>query len=83
MVYGAYTRNLSDWIFSLGLSGYFYQGFKNQAAPDISAGYFLRDDLKLRSSFSKSFRAPSFSRRTSIEVSNIGNKKITPEKTHH
>ncbi|MFH1062963.1 MAG: TonB-dependent receptor [Candidatus Omnitrophota bacterium] len=82
-VYTAYSQKLSQWLFSLGLSGYFYQGFKNQATPDISVGYYLNNDLKLRSAFSQSFRAPTFTELYYQSPSNIGNENLAPERSNN
>lgn len=83
MIYSAYSRRLSQALFSLGLGGYFYQGFKNQAVPDISAGYYLNDDLKLRSAFSQSFRAPTFTELYYSSPANIGNQDLAPERSNN
>lgn len=83
ILYTAYTRKLSKWIFSLGGSGYFYEGFKNRATPDISVGYYLNNDLKLRSSFSQSFRAPTFTELYYQSPANVGNENLSPERSNN
>ncbi len=83
MFYAAYSRKLTQWIFTLGLSEYFYQGFKNQATPDISIGYYLNDSTKLRSAFSQSFRAPTFTELYYQSPSNIGNENLSPERSNN
>ncbi|MBU1044694.1 MAG: TonB-dependent receptor [Candidatus Omnitrophica bacterium] len=83
MVYTAYSTKLDQWLLSFGLSGYFYQGFENQAAPDISIGYYFNDSLKVRSAFSQSFRAPTFTELYYQSPSNIGNENLFPERSNN
>ncbi|MBU1088220.1 MAG: TonB-dependent receptor [Candidatus Omnitrophica bacterium] len=80
MVYTAYSARLDQWLFSLGLNGYFYQGFENQVNPDVSIGYYLNDFMKLRSAFSQSFRVPTFTELYYQSPSNIGNEHLAAER---
>jgi len=81
--YAAYSRKVTQWIFTLGLSEYFYQGFGNQAAPDVSIGYYFNDHIKLRSTISQSFRAPTFTELYYNSPSNIGNENLSSERSNN
>ena len=80
-VYSAYTIENMPWIISFGGTGYFYQGFKEAFKPDISAGYLLKRNTKIRVGFSQSFRIPSFTELYYQSPANIGNENLKAEKS--
>ena len=82
-LYSVYSQSLECWTISLGGTGYFYEALDDVFVPELSAGYMLSKNLKLRSSFSQSFRAPTFTELYYISPANIGNPALEPEESNN
>ena len=82
-VYSEYSFSAGSVIFAAGLTGYFYEDFKDQLSPDISAGYWLSDAVKIRSSVNRSFRAPTFTELYYLSPANRGNPELVPERSNN
>ncbi len=80
-LYSIYSGRIGHWIFSLGATGYFYDTFEDVFVPEINGGYMLGDNLRIRSSLSQSFRAPTFTELYYSSPANIGNPGLVPEKS--
>ncbi len=80
-LYSVYSANTGRLIFSAGGTGYFYQAFEDVFMPELSGGYMLTENLKLRLSFSRSFRAPTFTELYYNSPANIGNPGLDPEES--
>lgn len=79
--YLTYSRDIDNFKFSPGFAGYFYEGFKDHLMPDLSVGYKLNDNFKVRTAFNKSFRAPTFTELYYNSPANRGNENLVPEKS--
>lgn len=82
-LYGVYSQSRERWTFSMGGTGYFYDTFEDVFVPELSGGYKLSDKLKLRSSFSQSFRAPTFTELYYNSPANRGNAALEPEESNN
>ena len=75
----AFRSEIDELFFNLGTTAYFYDDFRKHAVPDLSAGYWLGDNLKLRSAYSRSFRAPTFTELYYRSPANNGNENLSVE----
>ncbi len=82
-LYFVYSGNIGRLIFSAGGTGYFYEGLEDIFVPELSGGYMLNEFLKLRLSFSQSFRAPTFTELYYNSPANIGNPGLEPEESNN
>ncbi|MFH2137906.1 MAG: TonB-dependent receptor [Candidatus Omnitrophota bacterium] len=80
-VYSEYSLSQDRVIFAIGLTGCFYEDYKDYVSPDISAGYWLNDDFKARASFNRSFRVPTFTELYYVSPANMGNANLVPERS--
>ncbi|MBU4305017.1 MAG: TonB-dependent receptor [Candidatus Omnitrophica bacterium] len=80
-LYSVYSSEWERTLYSCGITGYFYEGFNSRGVPEISAGYRLKDNLKLRSAFSRSFRPPTFTELYYDSPANKGNRELSAEES--
>ena len=80
-LYGVYSRSLESLTFSLGGTGYFYETFEDMLVPELNGGYKINDSLKIRASFSRSFRVPTFTELYYNSPANKGNPALEPEES--
>ncbi|MFH2145011.1 MAG: TonB-dependent receptor [Candidatus Omnitrophota bacterium] len=73
--------DLDKYIFVTGLSFHFFEDYKNVILPDLGTGAWLTDTLKLRSSYSCSVRAPTFTELYYDSPANKGNQALLCEKS--
>lgn len=73
---------LEKWLIDIGVRADRYSDFGWQFNPNIGIGYFINDRLKLRSSFGRSFRAPTFTDLYYSSAANVGNPDLAPEKAY-
>ena len=80
-LYSQYSARLDKFVFNTGLTAYYYEDFKGRILPDLGAGYYLNKKLKVRSAFSRSFRAPTFTELYYQSPANKGNENLVPEQS--
>ncbi|MFH1460333.1 MAG: TonB-dependent receptor [Candidatus Omnitrophota bacterium] len=80
-VYSEYRASLDKILLAIGLTGCVYDDFKDQILPDVSLGYRLQEALKIRSSFNRSVRVPTFTELYYQSPANMGNVNLAPEKS--
>ncbi|MCG2712083.1 MAG: TonB-dependent receptor [Candidatus Omnitrophica bacterium] len=82
-LYSVYSGRIGRTILSLGATGYFHEAFEDVFVPELSGGYMLSDNLKLRSSFSQASRVPTFTELYYSSPANIGNPSLVPEESNN
>jgi len=67
-------------VLQLGLRGDLHDRWGGVISPSLSASRWLGGDLRLRGSFGRSFRAPSFTDRYYVDPANVGDPDLRPER---
>ncbi|MCM8824252.1 MAG: TonB-dependent receptor [Candidatus Omnitrophica bacterium] len=81
--WGVKDRRIKDFIFDL-FSGFdYYENWEYLENLHLGVGYFLKDNLKLRYSFDRIWRAPSFTELYYSDPSNIGNPNLGIQKSNN
>jgi len=73
------ARALRRFSFSAGLRDELYDGTRNELSPSVSGGFWLYSKMKLRASFSRAFRLPSYTELYYYDPVDLGNPNLRPE----
>lgn len=80
-LYAAFdARALRRASISAGVREEFYNGSQAIFVPNVSGGYWLSEQVKLRASASRAFRLPSYTDLYYSDPANIGNPNLKPER---
>lgn len=74
-------RTLRRFSLSAGAREEFFSGGTSVFAPAIAAGFWPRQDLKLRASVSRGFRLPTYTDLYYSDPTTVGNPALKPEST--
>lgn len=66
---------------SAGLRDDWHEGFGSAWSPSVSASADLLPRLRVRGSWGKSFRSPTWTERFYVDPSNVGNPNLRPERS--
>ena len=80
---GLKEKRMKNFIFGFKGGLDYYGSWKNLDNSYLGLGYFLRDDLKLRFSFNRLWRAPSFTELYYTSPSNIGNSNLKVQRSNN
>jgi len=80
---GIKDRRIEDFIFNFSGDLEHYKNWKNLKSFYLSCGYFLKDNLKLRFSFERISRVPSFTELYYSDPANIGNQDLGVQRSNN
>lgn len=80
---GVKQKRIEDFVFDLEGGFDYYENWEYLENAHIGLGYFLKDNLKLRFSFDKLWRAPSFTELYYTSPANLGNSKLKVQKSNN
>lgn len=81
--YGEYSSAAgTGFLFNAGVRADHFSEFGWEASPSVSAGYLFGCGTKLRASFDRSYRIPTFTDLYYTSPSNIGNESLKPESAY-
>ncbi|UCD15081.1 MAG: TonB-dependent receptor plug domain-containing protein [Candidatus Omnitrophota bacterium] len=79
---GIKERRINDFIFDAGAGVDYYERWQYLEKAHLKAGYFLKDDLKLKFCFNRFWRPPSFTELYYNDGYSIGNDGLSVQKTN-
>lgn len=80
---GLKEKQLGKFLFSLSGGTDYYYKWKYLENAHLGAGYFLKDNLKLKFSFDRIWRAPSFTELYYSDPANVGNPNLGIQKSNN
>lgn len=79
---GVKEKRIGDFIFDASCGVNYYERWRYLENSRLGAGYFLKDDLKLKFCFNRFWRAPSFTELYYNDSFNIGIDSLSVQKTN-
>ena len=80
---GIKEKRIGDFVFDIQGGLNYYQDWEYLEDAHLGLGYFLEDNLKLRFSFDRFWRVPSFTELYYVSPTNVGNKNLGVQKTNN
>ena len=72
-------RALRRWSVSGGIREEFFSGSLTQFTPELTTGFAISSNLRLKGSISRAFRLPSYTDLYYHDPANVGNPNLRPE----
>lgn len=73
------ARALRRWSVSGGVREEFFSGSLKQFTPELTTGFAISSNLRLKGSISRAFRLPSYTDLYYHDPANVGNPNLRPE----
>ena len=80
---GTKEWRINDFIFDFNAGLDYYEGWEYLENVHLGLGYFLKENLKLRFSFDRIWRAPSFTELYYVSPANIGNPNLGIQRSNN